>query len=82
VSNKIYDETLINLIKNTKDMKENQLRVIYFDKNHPAAGGIGKAVSQIDQYMPEGVLYTKLYLVPKIEKPTIEPYPFSYEFAA
>ena len=81
-SNKIYDEALISMIKNTKNLKENQLKIIYLDKNHPAAGGIGAAVSKIDQYMPEGVSYTKLYLIPEIEKPLIEPYPFSYEFAA
>jgi hypothetical protein len=31
--------------------------------------------------MPNDILYTKLYLIPKIKNKYIRPYPFSYEFA-
>ena len=32
--------------------------------------------------MPEGIEYTKLYLVPKITSPKLSQYPFSYQFVA
>jgi len=50
------------------------------DKNHPPNGGIEAVTNLVDENMPKNIEYTKLYLVPKITKPLVENYPFSYEF--
>jgi len=52
--------------------------VIYLDKNHPI-NGIAAATNIIDQKMPSGLKYTKLYLIPEIENDLIPDYPFSFE---
>ena len=56
------------------------MHIIYMDKNHPPNGGIEAVTNLVDENMPKNIEYTKLYLVPKITKPLVENYPFSYEF--
>jgi hypothetical protein len=39
------------------------------DKNHPPeATGVGSVTKYIDENMPSGIEYSKLYLIPKITK--------------
>jgi len=56
--------------------------VIYLDKNHHPKDGIKAVVEAIDQKMPKRVLYTKVFLLPRIEKPQMEGYHFSFEYMA
>jgi len=58
------------LISETKNMKINEVRIIFLDKNHPI-GGIKNATKLIDQKMPGGVEYSKVYLIPKVENDLI-----------
>lgn len=58
------------------------MRIIYLDKNHPPNGGIANTVAVIDQFMPKGIQYTKLHLIPERKKPLIKDFPFSYELMA
>ena len=51
-------------------MKLNEVRIIFLDKNHPI-GGIKNATKLIDQKMPGGVEYSKVYLIPKVENDLI-----------
>ena len=39
-SNTVYKGTLVEMIKETKRLKSNQIHLIYMDKNHPPNGGI------------------------------------------
>jgi hypothetical protein len=43
-------------------------------------GGVEVAVKMIEENIPSGVHYSKVYLVPSITNPLIPSYPFSYEF--
>ena len=54
--------------------------MIYIDKNHRPDAAIKMTGHTIDEHMPWGVPYSKLYLVPKITNDKIPTYPFSYEF--
>ena len=58
------------------------MRVIYLDKNHHPKDGVKPVVQAIDKYMPSNVVYTKVFLIPKIEKPKMKDLPFSYEYMA
>ena len=58
------------MISETKNMKINEVRIIFLDKNHPI-GGINNATKLIDQKMPGGVEYSKIYLIPKVENDLI-----------
>lgn len=75
-----YRADMIELIKDTKSLKPNQIRVIYLDKNHPPNGGIESVTKMIDDLMPQSVEYTKLYLVPEIKNPQLNNFPFSFQF--
>jgi hypothetical protein len=77
-----YKEILIDLIKGTRNLKQNEIRVVYLDKNHPPNSGIESAVKIIDEKMPQGVEYSKVYLVPEILQGQVNNYPFSYQFFA
>ena len=66
------------MIKDTSNLKPNDISVIYLDKNHPKHG-IADATRLIDQNMPGGIEYTKLYMIPKIENDLIPDFPFSFE---
>ena len=81
-ANAVYKAQQIELIKGCAKLKEGQVRIIYLDKNHPPNGGIAGSVGVIDQYMPKGVQYTKLHLIPDRKKPQIPEFPFSYELMA
>lgn len=56
--------------------------MIFFDKNHHPVNGIQGVVKTIHKFMPKGVLFSKVFLIPKIEQDKIESLPFSYQFAA
>ena len=78
-ANKQYKSRLINIIKGTQNLTENSVHVAYLDKNHPPNGGIENVTSLIDEQMPTGVEYAKVYLVPLIQQATVPGYPLSYE---
>lgn len=85
-ANQTYKNTLIQIIKDTKQLKKNSIHVVYMDKNHPPNGGIESATKIIDDNMSlpgtKGVKYKKLFLCPEITKPCVDNYPFSFEFFA
>ena len=70
---------MTEIIKGTWNLRENQVHVVFLDKNHPPNGGIENATSQIDEQMPAGVEYTKVYLIPSIKQPQVQDFPLSYE---
>ena len=70
---------MIDIIKGTRSLEENSVHVAYLDKNHPPNGGIENATNLIDEQMPAGVDYVKVYLVPQIQQATVPGYPLSYE---
>jgi hypothetical protein len=79
-TNQIYDKTLKKIIQDSILMKSNETLLVFLDKNHPINGGIENAVKLIDENMPSGVLFCKVYLIPEIKNDTIKGYPFSYQF--
>jgi hypothetical protein len=54
-ANKTFKFELIDIIKQTKNLQNNQIHIVYMDKNHPPNGGIEAATSIIDENMPTGV---------------------------
>mmetsp|Transcript_18974 Transcript_18974/g.32415 ORF Transcript_18974/g.32415 Transcript_18974/m.32415 type:complete len:316 (-) Transcript_18974:662-1609(-) len=78
-----YNAECLRMVKETASMKPGEVRVIYFDKNHPIQGGLDNAIDTIDSNMPPNVPYQKTYLSPLCRGKLVPPnYPFSYTFLA
>jgi len=43
-----FKKEQISLIKETSNLGKNEVRVVYFDKNHPPNGGAQQATSMVD----------------------------------
>ena len=82
MANNTYHERLIELINETKQLKNGQIHIIYLDKNHHPKDGVKGVVDSIEKYMPPRVQYTKAFMLPAITKKAMKELHFSYEYMA
>ena len=63
-------------------MAPDETRFIYLDKAHSVQQGALATSQLIDQNIPWGIPYSKLYLIPEFDTEQMKTYPFTYEFNA